>query len=228
MNHPDNGMRQPGLPVSVDPSLSIRLGIAEFSGLTIESPSTAAQALEAFAESVRQRYAGLHPGDIAGTAHARHLFRQTGIDPTKRRPSSESLLRRAIAGKSLFSVNTLVDVGNWCSLDFLLPVCVYDADRIRGPVQVHIGRPEDRYEALNGSMLNLGGRYCLADEAGAFGSPLTDSVRTAVGETTAHALFVLFAPASYPQDALEQHLQLSVKRILEFCGGEIVSQRISG
>ena len=49
-----------------------------------------------------------------------------GIDPTKTRPSSEALLRRVRKGDHLPRINTLVDICNWCSLEFQLPYGLYD------------------------------------------------------------------------------------------------------
>ena len=55
------------------------------------------------------------------TAAVRTMYRRVGIDPTKRRPSSEALLRRIRKGDALPRINSMVDVCNWCSLECQLP-----------------------------------------------------------------------------------------------------------
>ncbi|RPH92078.1 MAG: hypothetical protein EHM72_17940, partial [Calditrichaeota bacterium] len=90
------------------------------------SPIVVTDSQEAFRELTRcaERYAleftGVLPGEIPGVQEARQFFRAIGIDPTKRRLSSEALLLRSIKRKGIDPVNNLVDVGNWCSLEFLL------------------------------------------------------------------------------------------------------------
>ena len=44
----------------------------------------------------------------------REMYKRVGIDPTKRRPSSEALLRRVRRGDPFPRINSLVDVCNWC------------------------------------------------------------------------------------------------------------------
>ncbi|MDA1185968.1 MAG: hypothetical protein O2930_15165 [Acidobacteria bacterium] len=54
------------------------------------------------------------PGALAAV---RTMYRRVGLDPTKRRPSSEALLRRVSKGDALPRINSMVDVCNWCSLE---------------------------------------------------------------------------------------------------------------
>ncbi|MBN2104733.1 hypothetical protein JW835_11895 [bacterium] len=210
------------IQIEKEESLPARIGWIEAEGIQISKSESAYEELEKCAAAFRENYPDASAGTIEGTTYARQLFHAMGIDPTKRRPSSEALLKRALKNYSLPSVNTLVDVGNWCSMDFLLPICVYDADKLRGAVCIRRGLTKDRYEALNGSFLNLEKRYCLTDDEGAFGSPMTDSRRTAVSVTTIHAIFIIFAPADYPELKLQGHLENLMQRIQKFCGGYVV------
>ena len=161
------------------------------------------------------------PSDIPGIQHARQFFRAIGIDPTKRRPSSEALLHRAIKKKELYTINTLVDVGNWCSLDFLLPTCVYDTDKIVGDVTIRIGNPGENYLALNNRDMDFSGRFVLADDNGPFGSPMTDSARTAVSTITKNALMGIWAPQSFDPQTLKKHAETFAQRAIESCGGTL-------
>lgn len=193
------------------------------SGLNVSEQPAAFDALTACAEEYAERFAWTPPSEIPGVQQARRLFRAVGIDPTKRRPSSEALLHRALKRKGLDAVNALVDVGNWCSLDFLLPTCIYDVQKISGAIVLRLGRSGERYAALNGRDLEFDGRWVLADELGPFGSPMTDSLRTAVTVSTTAALLGIWAPADYPRAQLQQQAQLFAERAQHFCGGTIES-----
>ena len=59
--------------------------------------------------------------DAEMIAKVRAMYRRLGIDPTKTRPSSETLLRHVRKGESLPQVNLLVDLGHWCLLQLQLP-----------------------------------------------------------------------------------------------------------
>src|SRR6056297_1793457 len=92
---------------------------------------------------------------IPGVQVARDLFRQLKIDPTRHRPSSEALLRRAMKKKGFYSINTVVDICNWCALDFLLPNGVYDLEKIHGDIVLREGLPGETYIGLNNKRINL-------------------------------------------------------------------------
>ena len=67
------------------------------------------------------------------------MYKRVGLDPTKTRPSSEALLRRVRKGDPLPRINSMVDVCNWCSLEFQLPYGLYDAAQIDGDVELRLG-----------------------------------------------------------------------------------------
>ena len=100
---------------------------------------------------------------VPGVEHSRKLFHAIGQDPTKRRPSSEALLHRALKGKTLNPINTLVDVGNWCSLDVQLPYGLYDASAVRPPAPRKTRRRSAR------GTIRSGGGYQLLDSGGSPG-----------------------------------------------------------
>ncbi len=153
---------------------------------------------------------------------ARQLYRALGIDPSKRRPSSEALLRRVIQGKALYEVNNAVDCANLCSLSVLLPVGLYDVDKLSGEprdLTFRLGLVGESYEGIGKGTISATDKPVLADAAGPFGNPSADSFRTSVGEGTKHLLFVLYAPVSYPE--LSLRLDHCKKSMTDMLGGEI-------
>lgn len=203
----------------LETELPIQLAVIQVEDIRVSEDKTAFMHLSQCARVYKSRYEGKTIGDIDGVQTARRLFRNLGIDPTKHRPSSEALLNRAIKGKELYSVNTLVDVGNWCSLDFLLPTSVYDADKIVGEVVVRKGKENESYMGLNKRVVNLYNRYVISDESGAFGSPITDSQRTSVTFATKKAFLVIFAPRDYEPELLNKQAEVFADRVQDICGG---------
>lgn len=206
--------------VSSELSAIVRLGVLAFDDLAIREHAGDLDApLAAAAASIRAR----SPQPSAGV---RTMYKQIGLDPTKRRPSSEALLRRVLKGDSLPRVNALVDVCNWCSVEFQLPYGLYDRERIDGEVQLRIGTEGESYAGIRKDDVHVGGRITLADRTGPFGNPTSDSARTMVTVTTTCALMVVYAPAALAAGTLEQVLDVSSGRTIEFCGGRESSRAV--
>jgi DNA/RNA-binding domain of Phe-tRNA-synthetase-like protein len=155
-------------------------------------------------------------------AAVRAMYWRVGMDPTKRRPSSEALLRRVLRGDPLPRVNALVDICNWCSLELQLPYGLYDFDRVDGPIALRLGQPGEEYAGIRKDVVHLGGRLALADAQGAFGNPTSDSARTMVTPATTNALAVIFAPRDLPAGTLEATVQLTSQRATRFTGAREV------
>jgi DNA/RNA-binding domain of Phe-tRNA-synthetase-like protein len=203
-------------------TLPVQVAVIEAEAVRVTRDDTAFRRLNDTAQAYRTRYAGRgadSPGVVEGVQAARHLFRALKVDPTKTRPSSEALLRRGLKGKPLYQINTLVDLGNWCSLDFLLPLGLYDLDKIDGPVTLREGRPGESYVGIANKKVNVTGRYVLVDATGPFGSPVTDSLRTSISDETTRGVMTIFAPADYAADQLTAHADVAAARIREICGG---------
>jgi DNA/RNA-binding domain of Phe-tRNA-synthetase-like protein len=208
------------LSVSADLQPIVRLGVVTFDGLTISAHDPRMDGPLAAAEAaVRAR-----PPEESAVVRA--MYRRTGLDPTKRRPSSEALLRRVRKGEGLPRINSLVDICNWCSLEFQLPYGLYDLDSIEGDVTLRLGHDGESYAGIRKDEVHVGGRIALVDARGAFGNPSSDSARTMVTEAATRALMIVFAPAEVPLVRVEQVLETSSARSLAYCGGRETSRRI--
>ena len=152
------------------------------------------------------------------TMAVRGLYRRFGIDPTKRRPSSEALLRRVRRGEPLPRVNALVDVCNWCSVESRLPFGLYDADQIHGVIECRRGRQGEAYSGIRKDDVHVGGRLVLSDQIGAFGNPSSDSVRTMITSSTTSAMVVVFAPLDVDSSIVASTVDTVTARVMQFIG----------
>src|SRR5512139_1163134 len=178
----------PSFSVAADVAAVCRPAVAWLEGAQVVEREPRLNARLAEAESlVRQQ-------PPAEAATVRTMYKRVGLDPTKTRPSSAALLRRVRKGDPLPRINSMVDVCNWCSLEFQLPYGLYDAAHIDGEVELRIGRPGESYPGIRKDDVHVDGRIALADRMGPFGNPTSDSARTMVTTTTTEALLVVFAP----------------------------------
>jgi DNA/RNA-binding domain of Phe-tRNA-synthetase-like protein len=189
-----------------------RPAVAWLDGATVveREPRLAARLAEA--ESLVRRQPPAETGAV------RSMYKRVGLDPTKTRPSSEALLRRVRKGDPLPRINSLVDVCNWCSLEFQLPYGLYDAGRIDGDIELRLGREGESYPGIRKDDVHVTGRLTLADARGPFGNPTSDSARTMVTTGTVSAVVVVFAPAELDAARLDHVLDVTVARMEEMTG----------
>ena len=203
------------MDIAVAPGLA---GIVRLGALVIEHTSNASAdaqldpPLAAAEAAVR-----VHPPEESQAVRA--MYRRIGLDPTKTRPSSEALLRRVRKGDRLPRINTLVDICNWCSLEFQLPYGLYDVSALQPPVTLRIGTEGESYPGIRKDAVNVADRLTLADQAGPFGNPTSDSARTMVTVDTTSVLAVIFAPAETTPARLATVLDVTAQRLLQFAGG---------
>jgi DNA/RNA-binding domain of Phe-tRNA-synthetase-like protein len=153
-------------------------------------------------------------------AAVRGLQKSFGFDPTRYRPSSESLLRRVLKGQGLYQINTAVDVNNLCSLEFLLPMCSYDLRNVEGQVRVRMGQPGEEYPGIGRQVFQAENKVIIADESGIMGSTVSDSERTKVSTETTDILLAIYAPATMDPRIIEHYATLAGQRMVEFNGGQ--------
>jgi DNA/RNA-binding domain of Phe-tRNA-synthetase-like protein len=190
----------------------LRAGVLWLDGATVVEHDHRLDAPLAAAESAVR----VHPP--AEIAAVRTMYKRVGLDPTKTRPSSEALLRRVRKGDALPRINSMVDVCNWCSLEFQLPYGLYDASRIDGDVELRLGRAGESYPGIRKDDVRVDGRITLADRVGPFGNPTSDSARTMVTTATTRALLVVFAPSDLDRKKLMDVVTTTSNRMIEFTG----------
>jgi DNA/RNA-binding domain of Phe-tRNA-synthetase-like protein len=163
----------------------------------------------------------------AESAAVRTMYKRVGIDPTKTRPSNEALLRRVRKGHPLPRINALVDIINWCSVEFQLPYGLYDVAHVTGLVTMRLGQPGEEYAGIRKDAVHVAGRIALVDEEGPFGNPTSDSARTMVTAATTDAMVVIYAPAETDAGRLAHVLDTTASRIAGITGGHEVGRMLS-
>ena len=171
--------------------------------------------LDARLTLVEQALRAQPPAEVAAV---RTMYKRIGLDPTKTRPSSEALLRRIRKGDPLPRVNSLVDVCNWCSVEFQLPYGLYDAARVEGDITLRLGAEGESYPGIRKDTVHVAGRMTLADARGPFGNPTSDSARTMVTTATGRAIVVVFAPGETASQRLRTVLDQTVSRMADVTG----------
>jgi DNA/RNA-binding domain of Phe-tRNA-synthetase-like protein len=186
--------------------LELAAGLPETAPNAPTAPAATGDVAELRRRSVaraRSRFELARLPEDATVAAVRALFRAAGCDPTRYRPSSEALLRRVLKGEELPAIQPLVDLNNCLSIDLAVPCSVAAEGSFASPVRLRAGKPGEAFASLRGPF-HLEGKPLLADAAGPFSTPITDSERIRVREDTRRAWLVAYLPAAVlaPEQAL--------------------------
>lgn len=140
----------------------------------------------------------------------REAYKKTGKDPSRYRPSAESLIKRIISGKELYQINNVVDIINLISFKTGFSIGGYDFQKIEGDILFDIGKNTDVYEGLGRGLLNIEGLPIFRDSLGAFGCPTSDSIRTGLTESTTSFLMIIMNFNGFEglQDSIDETVSL--------------------
>jgi phenylalanyl-tRNA synthetase beta chain len=97
------------------------------------------------------------------------FFSARKIDNVKVGPSPQ-WLRAKIEGVGIRSINNIVDISNFVMLELGQPTHAFDADKLRGSINVRLARDGEKFLALNGKTYALKQDNCVvADQERAIG-----------------------------------------------------------
>ncbi|WP_088005725.1 B3/4 domain-containing protein [Indiicoccus explosivorum] len=212
--------------ITIAPSVYDRIpdfkaGIIQYEHITVsDSPQMLKGRLRLFQEQLHFDLMDKKVTDYGTIQDWRRLFKTLGSDPNRYRPSAEALYRRIAKQQFLDPVHSAVDMNTFLSLQYGIPLGLYDADKIKGDVLLAVGDETDTYEGINNRVNTLADIPVTKDSRGAFGSPYVDSKRTAVTAGTVNALHVFyFSPSMEPAEG-QQLLQAAGTMFTQISGGE--------
>lgn len=160
--------------------------------------------------------------EISGIAATRRIYRICGKDPSRYRPAAEALIRRILQGKTLYQIDTLVDLINLASMKYGYSLGGFDADKFVGnTLELGVGKEGEPYEGIGRGMINIQGLPVYRDGIGGVGTPTSDNERTKITINTNHLLVLINGydgnEALVRQNA--EYVQQLIKRFCESDGG---------
>ncbi|MGA1792563.1 MAG: B3/4 domain-containing protein [Thermoplasmatota archaeon] len=158
---------------------------------------------------MRERFRTLDDVKDDPTVRAlRSFYWKIGIDPTKTRPSSEALLRRLLK-KELPMINNLVDAGNLASAKTVIPIGIYDLDKVVGGPVIRMSKEGEEFIGIGDKVVELSADIpVLADDDGVIHLyPHRDSMRTRVTEDCRRALVVSCGAPGIRKKILDRTLE---------------------
>ena len=203
---------------------TFKIGVIQYHDIVIgDSPQMLKGRLQFFQETLKVELESKALTDYAGIAEWRKTFKTLQMDPGRYRPSHEALYRRVKKGDPLPLVHSAVDLNTFFSLEYVIPLGIYDLANIKGDVTLRLGEENESYEGVNGRVNDMSGKLISSDSEGAFGSPIVDSIRTKVTLDTTSALHILYLRPSIDYTEAEQLVKAVGKMFTQVHGGDFNS-----
>ena len=212
--------------ISINPSIfnideNIKIGINHYTKFVVsESPQMLKGRMQLFQEHLFFDLQDKELTEYAGIREWRALWKKFGADPGRYRPSMEAMMRRIRNQNYLQPFNSGVDLNNFFSLQYEIPVGVYDLAQISGNIKIALGDADTSYKGLNSRENNLKDILVIQDEIGPFGSPFVDSKRTAVSEDTVDAIQIFFLKPSMSTEEAEKLVASAGNMFIQVNGGD--------
>ncbi|CAK6470960.1 B3/4 domain-containing protein [Peribacillus castrilensis] len=198
-----------------------KVGVITYENIEVgPSPQMVKGRLQLFQEALFFDLEEKELTDFSGIKVWREIFKATGTNPSRYRPSVEALYRRVKKQNYLTPIHSAIDLNNFFSLLYEVPIGIYDAEKLTGDISIKIGEGSDGYDGLNGRLNSMENMITSADHAGAFGSPYVDSERTKVTEETKKAIQIIYLQPNTPITEADQLTKSLMDMFLEIHGGE--------
>lgn len=214
------------MDISINQSLltqypELKFGIIHYTKIVVaESPQMIKGRMQLYQENLNLEMQENPVTQREGIAEWRRLWKKLGADSNRYRHSAESLMRRISKQNYLTPYHSGVDLNNFFSLQYEIPVGLYDVDQLQGDIEIALGNEDTGYEGLNGRFNSLNKILYSYDAVGAFGSPFVDSKRTSVSEETTEALQIFYLRPSLTEENATKLLASAGKMFNQIHGGD--------
>lgn len=155
----------------------------------------------------------------------RLAYRKFGSDPHQYRCSAEALIRRVLKGEQVRHINKLVDLYNYISLKYVLPVGGEDIDEIKGDLVLGFSTGNEPFIRLGGTENEppQPGEVVYKDNKGVACRRWNwrEGDRTKLTEQTKNAIIVVEALSPATKETIEEATKELAYLIKKFCGGEV-------
>lgn len=184
--------------------------------------------LEELKNQITDKRKGLTVEEVAqlkSIAAYRSLFKATGVDFHKKRPSPEALLRRISQGKGVYNINTAVDAYNVSVIESGIGLGGFDADKLSLPVILRFSQKGEKMQLLgdDDATFTEADHLIYADQK----QPITidlnyrDIGKTKITDKTKNIMLYADGAPGLTEEEVVAALKKGAELIQQFCGGEV-------
>ncbi len=184
----------------------ISFGIVRAPGVQVkESPGALKDQIETLVKDILRKNCET-PEEVR--RKVRHMLKLDGFSPSGRnRPANEFLLKELERTKRFKFINNIVDINNYISLKYTIPISIFDAGKIQGALVLRTGGPGEAYVFNDeGHIIEVKRLVVCCEEQPdytsiPYGSPVKDSMHTKIFQGCTQILAVIYSPSAlYPKE----------------------------
>jgi lysyl-tRNA synthetase, class I len=207
----------------------LKCGVAVIRGVKVQKSIPELEKLKK--ETVKQmikEFKDVDLKDVPVLKEYRRIYKATGVDPTKKKPSPLALLTRVKKGQELYTVNTLVDVYNLAVMKTQVSMGAFDLKNLNFPTYLRFAKEGEQFTPLMSDKASSvrKGELIYADKKGlVFCRDLNyrDSDFTKITDKTRDTILYVDGTIVTSEEELKTATELAVKWILKYCGGKLES-----
>ncbi|MBI2145879.1 lysine--tRNA ligase [Candidatus Woesearchaeota archaeon] len=205
----------------------LKVGIAIIKGVTVrkEIPKLQQFKKEVVGKLIEE-FKNTKLEDIPLLEEYKRIYKATGVDPTKQKPSPLALLKRVKEGKELYTVNTVVDVYNLAVMKTRVSMGAFNLPSLTFPTYLRFAQAgetftpllEDKPKALKaGELVYADARELI------FCQDLNyrDSELTKISEKTKELILYVDGTQVTSNEELQEAMKLASQWIVKYCGGKV-------
>lgn len=225
INYLKENLEVESLEINISPEVcshipAFKIGVIHYEGISVgDSPQMLKGRLQLFQESLFFDLEDKSVNELEGIKEWRQIFKALGKDPNRYRHSAEALYRRVQKQNYLPSIHSATDLNNFYSLQYQVPIGIYDLDKLSGVITLKIGQANEEYIGLNGRSNSLQSLLVSQDDHGPFGSPFVDSDKAPVTMETKDALQIIYLRPSFKNDQCQKLTESLMNMFLQIHGG---------
>ncbi|MEA1975328.1 MAG: phenylalanine--tRNA ligase beta subunit-related protein [Bacillota bacterium] len=99
-------------------------------------------------QSYKEKFENITLREQKNIAAYRNVFTELKINPNKYMSSIEAMSKRVLSGKLLPSINPIVDLVNYISLNNIVPMGAHDIDQLVGNIHIRFSNDLDEFTPL--------------------------------------------------------------------------------
>ncbi len=159
----------------------------------------------------------------------RKAYKSFGVDPSRRTPSAEALIERIEEGKSIYSINTLVDAYNISSVKENLPMAAYDLNKISWPIVLREAEEGETITFIGGEVKKIKKGemvYADKDKVVCLDFNYRDCDETKITDKTKEAIIFVDGCEGVSDKELLDALDRTCDLIIKFNGGKVIEKNL--
>lgn len=206
----------------------VRLGYIFVTGIDNSQPenSTLLKKITAESNKIKEELSIDTVSSLPYVSRWRAIYKEFGAKPSDYRSSIENLTRMILKGRELSHINTLVDIYNYISIKYKLPIGGEDVDKMHGDLELTFATGQEPIAELlgdNNPERPFKGEILYKDRAGVICRCWNwrEAARTILTKETKNAILVVEATSKEEYEMLEKAIDGMATLITHFVGGKV-------